>query len=228
MVTQVSATFSLGVVGHPRRAELIEQLSEAIDPDVVCIDDTGIGVGANHLRAMKMAYGHAAEHYRTWVVILEDDAVVVDDFRETVGEALRFAPTDMVSFYLGINHPIQFQWNFSNAVKEKVCWIKHPAMRHAVGYAVKADLVGELEAFSRPYIGKNWAPDDVMSQYAAATDRLVSYTNPSIVDHRDLPSVITCRTHMGVPVDKLPLARKAHRFGVPANWDGSFVSVKVP
>lgn len=218
---------SVAIVGHPDRQNLIDPLSRAVQPDAVVMDVNGIGCGANHLRAMSQAYGHAVEHFKDWIVVLEDDAIPVPNFRAQAESALRCAPTRLVSFYLGINHPFQYQYGFSRAVKEPVCWIMHPYMRHAVAYAIGTQYVPSLREHIAPLIETNWAPDDSISQYAKETKHLVSYTNPSIVDHLDQPSVIQHRTHLGIPVTAQPLARKAHRFGVPETWNGSYTTVEV-
>lgn len=221
-------SISLAVVGHPDRKSLVDKLNQKIDPDAICMDTQKIGCGLNHFRAIQQAYGHAVEHYRQWIVVVEDDCIPVPDFRTHAEEALQYAPTNLVSFYLGINHPSQFQYNFSKAVKEQVSWIIHPTMRHAVGYAVKVECVPSLQESMSPLLERNWAPDDAISEYAKSHEHMVSYSNPSIVNHLDIPSVIQKRTHLGLPVMGKPLARKAHRYGVPKRWDSSYIAVKVP
>jgi GR25 family glycosyltransferase involved in LPS biosynthesis len=228
MVPAQMSGISLAVVGHPDRQEMLDQLVKSVRADAVSLDNTAMGCGRNHLKAIAQAYGHAVEHYKKWIVILEDDAIPVPDFRAQVEAALQHAPTQMVSFYLGINHPLQYQYNFSKAVKEQTSWIIHPNMRHAVGYAIGIKYVPSLRETMSEFVEKNWAPDDAMSEYAKATKHLVSYTNPSLVDHQDSPSVIKNRTHLGEPVTAKPLARKAHRFGPKLNWDGTYTTVEVP
>lgn len=222
------SNISISVVGHPDRQDLIDKLAHRVKPDSVCMDTEKIGCGRNHLRAIQQAYGHALEHYHQWIVVLEDDSLPIPNFRTHAEECLRHSPTKLVSFYLGINHPAQYQYNFSKAVKEQVSWIVHPFMRHAVGYAIGIDYIPSLREAMIPLIDRNWAPDDAISEYAKSHEHLVSYSNPSIVDHRDIPSVIQNRTHLGLPVNAKPLARKAHRYGVPKSWDSSYVAVKVP
>lgn len=222
------SSVSLAVVGHPDRQELVNGLTKSVKPDCLSMDTDGIGCGRNHLNAIAQAYGHAVEHYKKWIVVLEDDAVPVPNFRREIETALRHSPTKLVSFYLGINHPIQYQYDISKAVKANTSWLIHPYMRHAVGYAIGIEYVESLRQTVTGLVEQNWAPDDAMSEYAKSTKHLVSYTNPSLVDHKDLPSVIKNRTHLGVPVTAQPLARKAHRFGIRDIWDGTYITVAVP
>lgn len=228
MVSAQMSRLSIAIVGHPDRQDLVDNLRQQLKPDAVCMDTENLGCGRNHLRAIQQAYGHAVEHYSQWIVVLEDDSVPVPDFRKHASEALQYAPTKLVSFYLGINHPSQYQYNFSKAVKEQVSWIVHPSMRHAVGYAIGTKYVPSLRECMIPLLDRNWAPDDAISEYAKSHEHLVSYTNPSIIDHQDFPSVIQNRTHLGLPVLGKPLARKAHRYGIPKTWDSTYTTVQVP
>lgn len=220
--------YTLAIVTHTAREEMFNELCEQVKPDVTSIDDGYRGPGKNHLNAINQAYGHAVEHYRQWVVVLEDDAVPIPDFRAELNRCLPHAPSPLVSLYLGTGYPAQYQARFQEAVQQDVPWIIHPHMRHAVGYCLNTQIVDSARKTVSPMVDKNWAPDDALSLYSKKAGILVSYTNPSLVDHRDTETVIKSgRTHMGMPVFGRKKPRKAHRFGKPTEWNDSYTAVEV-
>ncbi|MBD4639416.1 hypothetical protein GUG46_19975, partial [Xanthomonas citri pv. citri] len=68
------------------------------------MDEHSAGANANHLRALSWA---AEQSDR--VIIIEEDALPVDGFRDEAQDWLTRFPDNLCSFYLGTGRPPQYQ-----------------------------------------------------------------------------------------------------------------------
>lgn len=221
----VCSQVALGIVGHPDRADSIDWLADLIQPDVVQIDDEALGCGANHIVTLERTLERALDDGKEWVAVMEDDAIPVDGFRNHLELCLFYAPSKIVSLYLGTGYPQQYQAMFAEAVNADTCWIAHPWMRHAVAYCLHIDVAEAVLEEMRSLIARRWAPDDAIGEFTKRNYLFVSYTNPSLVDHLDGTTVITQRTHRGHATFGRNKVRKAHKFGVPALWNDKYVLI---
>lgn len=179
--------FGICIVAHSARSGQARNLATRVGADAVCLDSGQLGCDGNHDSAHHCLMSLGAT---TWSVVLEDDAVPVEGFRDQLAAALAAAPSDLVSLYLGRLRPPQFQRSIAAAVsaadQSGADWIVSDRMYHAVGYAVRTPLLESLTNFDAP------VPVDERITAWAMTSRLdVSYCWPSLVDHADWPSVIT-------------------------------------
>lgn len=152
-----------------------------------------------------------------WIVVLEDDAIPVPDFRAQLAQALTAAPTPVVSLYLGRKRPPQWQQRVSAALRrtfaDDACWITANHMLHAVAIAVRADLVPSLLAHRTRL---PW--DEHFTTWAQRHG--VSYTVPSLVDHADTGTLIAHRD--GEP---RPCGRVAWLCGRRTAWTDKAVTM---
>lgn len=184
METQV---IRIGVVGHTARQAEAQQLANLVDADVLSIDDGTLGCEGNH-RTVQTALSQLTS---TWSVILEDDAVPVPGFRDQLADALIHAPSPLVSLYLGRLRPDWAQDKIRTAVAaaqtEHADWIISTYLYHAVGYAIKTDLLPSLLHFPPTPLDI----DKHITRWAKTYGHVTSYVWPSLVDHADTPTVIT-------------------------------------
>lgn len=133
---------------------------------------------------------HLAALPATWAVVLEDDAVPIPDFRRQLTQALPMAPSPIVSLYLGQSRPPWAQQGVQAAIDqaeaEHADWIVGTQLLHAVGYAIKTELLPALSNFLSP-----WPIDQHVTCFAQAHGHLVSYAFPSLVDHADGQTLFT-------------------------------------
>ena len=156
-----------------------------------------------------------------WSVVLEDDAIPVENFRPQLDEALDNAPTPIVSLYLGRKRPPHLQDFIRQAIhhadQQDACYITATAMLHAVGVAIRTDLVQPMldatESVAPPW-------DYTIGTWAQAEHHTISYLVPSLVDHADDDTLIT-------HPDKMPRAkgRTAWRTGTRTNWTTTAVTL---
>jgi hypothetical protein len=202
----MSSLFKIGVVAHTSRASMAKTLARQVGARFVAVDNGLLGCDGNHLAVLH----HLAGAGGVWSVALEDDAVPVDGFADQLRMILEAAPAgvDVVSLYLGRQRPPQFQALIAARVRDAVAaeahWLTSSKLLHAVGYAIRTDLIPGLLDFDSSL------PID--ERIGAHLGR-VGYCWPSIVDHADMPTLVDHPD--GRP---RPPGRTAWRTGTRAAW----------
>lgn len=195
----------IGIVGHIKRLPQVEALADLVDADYVSIDDGTLGAEGNH----RKVWDHLATSSE-WSIVLEDDAIPCDNFRDQLHKALTVAPTPIVSLYLGTGHPIQWQPRIRQAITNAgdASWLTHHKLLHAVGVAIRTEhLPMRLNTNGIPI-------DTAIGNWATQHHHQVGYTLPSLVDHRDQPTVIP-RRYNGRPILQ---PRMAWQHGTRTHW----------
>jgi hypothetical protein len=212
--SSAATTTHVAIVAHTARAPMAEALAAAVNADWVSIDDGRLGAEGNH---------HAVWAWHTanpaaWHVTLEDDCLPVDGFRDQLAQALAVAPTPIVSLYLGRQRPAWWQQRIGAAIKqaeqEDARWIVSTDLLHAVGVAIRGDLIADMPALH------NLPVDEALNCWAHQTGHRIAYTVPSLIDHLDGPTVINHQDG-----DPRPPGRIAWQTGTAVAWDGSWVAM---
>lgn len=168
------------VVGHHARRQQAEALASALGAHLL-IDDGNHGANWNHRRALEWA---AEQSDR--VIIIEEDALPVEGFRDKAQDWLARFPDDMLSFYLGTGRPPQYQKEIAGMLvdADRVCsdHIVLSKLIHGVCYSPpQGRLARMLSAWN-----KTLAADYAVGE---AFGGRVIYPCYSLVDHADLPTV---------------------------------------
>lgn len=200
---------AIEVVAHPDREPLGRALAAHLCGHMH-LDRSGLGCEANHLRALR----HALEQTVDWVVVLEDDAQPVDNLRAQLRSALRSAPANVVSLYLGTgtNDAVQtvIRWATHDADERGRHFIRGDALMAGVGYAVHAFVLRSLvDYLSTPSDAE--LPQRI-TRWAQANEEYVAYTWPSLVDHDDGGYSTIAQAQLDTP-------RQAHRVGTREQWE---------
>ncbi|MCU2461073.1 hypothetical protein QWY64_13680 [Enterobacter hormaechei] len=175
----------IAIVAHHSRRTMAEELASKLEADIVFMDEHSAGANSNHLRALRWA---AEQSDR--VIIIEEDALPVEGFRDKAQDWLARFPDDMLSFYLGTGRPPQYQMQIAErlivADKTRADYITLSRLIHGVCYSVPPEHVQRV--LSR---WDNSKPAD----YAVgdAWGGSVIYPSYSLVDHAD-----------GEPVERHP------------------------
>lgn len=142
----------IAVVAHPSRMDHVKRVMEAM-PEVEFfpfVDYHGIGASRNHHRAIQWA---AKQDCR--VIIMEDDAVPVDEFIHKAGLWCAVAHNQVISFYLGTSRPKDYQGLVNSKISDagnNPCIILDKFI-HGVCYTMSQDnyrLVAERYDVNRP------------------------------------------------------------------------------
>ncbi|AXC33132.1 Uncharacterised protein [Enterobacter hormaechei] len=171
----------IAIVAHHSRRDMANDLASKLEADSIFMDEHSAGANANHLRALSWA---AEQSDR--VIIIEEDALPVDGFRDKAQDWLARFPDDMLSFYLGTGRPPQYQKEIAGMLVDAdyVCGdhIVLSKLIHGVCYSPPhGRLARMLNAWN-----KTLAADYAVGE---AFGGRVIYPCYSLVDHADLPTV---------------------------------------
>lgn len=172
----VSAQVTFCVVGHHKRRDMATRLADILDAHLL-IDERDNGANWNHRRAIEWA---SHQDYR--VVIMEDDALLLPGFTDSVREWMTRFPDNLISFYLGTGRPPQYQQQIAasliDADKRRGDYITMDRLIHGVCYSPP------VSGLSR--IMQNWNRTKA-ADYAVgdALGGKVIYPCYSLVDHAD-------------------------------------------
>lgn len=203
---------AIGIVAHPARQAMAERLAEQVNADIICLDNRGIGAEANHRRTWQSLLDYHADH----TVVLEDDAMPVQDFRHQCEQALKASPTHITSLYLGRLRPPQYQNRIAraitNAQHRDAHYIADTRLLHAVGFALTTEHIEPMLAFTATRDYLPW--DEAVTAYAKHSGQRVAYTHPSLIDHQDGPTLIAHRDHQPRRAGRI-----AWRVGTRHHWE---------
>lgn len=205
----------VGIVAHIKREEMAYSLAAKVQADEVFMDNGMLGEWRNHEKAWRAAERSGKTH----AVILQDDALPVENFREHALEAAKTRSERLISLYVGTHRPRKEQVLESTTRADRVgaAWLTADTLMWGVGVLVPTALISEIldtvKKSNLPY-------DQRIGLWAEETSNLVYYTWPSLVDHVDEPTVIPGRP-------KKQGKRVAHRHGVP-EWNTMSVHIERP
>jgi hypothetical protein len=208
--------YQIGIVAHRERETMADQLAVKVHPTVVSVDTGRMGANTNHL----FVWNHLAHEDTRWSVVLEDDAEPIDDFRDHLEAALEAAPFPIVSLYLGQKRPPQHQADIADALAKadanQAHWIVATQLFHAVAVAIHTELLPDMLNNMKTYL----PIDENIGQWSRRAGHPIAYTNPSLVDHADGPTLITHPDG----AEREP-GRVAHRVGTHLHWNQTCVEV---
>lgn len=213
-----SIRVSVAVMAHPNRAGFVEELLTLLDrPPVVVWDqiqnrwDTG-------KRAM-LAYDPEATHH----LVIQDDALPCRDLVAGLEEALQVVPEDCpVGLYIGRVRPYGrlVSETVETAARGKAAWVNMEQINWGPGIVVPAPDIPEMIAYvEKRYSDANY--DKRISRWFEDRGKLCWYPWPSLVEHRDSPSLVPNRG----------ARRQAHTFlgldvsALGRDWTGPVVTV---
>jgi len=211
---------SVAVMAHPKRAEMVRELVEILDrpPDSVAWDSKNDRWHTG--RRALLAYDGAASHH----LVIQDDALPCRDLVAGIERALPFVPErSPMMLYVGRARPHRKIIERAVATATAgVSWLSMAETYWGPALVIPTDLIDELvewcdgqsEANYDRRIGR-WFRDQRIPVYAPW---------PSLVEHRDAPSLIRNRTS----------GRTAHEFigldasALDVDWTGTVVEVRDP
>lgn len=191
------------------RRNYASELALATGADIV-VDPVGDGsersATDNHVRAMQLADPSA-----DWVVVLEDDAVPIDDFSTVLRNQLSEIDNDrIVSLYLGQQRPPSIQPTLQRTIEsapEDTSWLITKNLYWGVGVCIPGRFV---DSISDHVLTSSHPWDSSVGRWALTHSVEVWYSWPSLVDHLDEETTINHADGMGRVA-----GRRAWRTGKP-------------
>lgn len=176
----MEAQIKFVVVGHHARRHQAEQLAWSLRAHLL-IDEGHHGANWNHRRAIEWASQQDCR-----VVILEDDAVLVNGFTDKVTAWLNRFPDELLSFYLGTGRPPQYQSEIAGMLVEadrtNGDYIAMSKLIHGVCYSLPVNKVQQVLSRWNQTLAADYAVGDAFGSR-------VIYPCYSLVDHADTPTV---------------------------------------
>lgn len=175
---------SYAIVAHTNRHTQAANLSHQLGNASIAWDDGQLGEGLNHDRAWRIAATQSKANYG---VVLEDDAILTENFLQQAALALAEAPAPIVSFYTGTSRPPQYQARIKVALAQNPTWILADQLLHHVAVAIRTELIPDM---LNHVAGREGPADYRIGEWAQTRGHHITYTAPSLVDHADGPTLI--------------------------------------
>jgi hypothetical protein len=207
------------VVAHHSRRERAAGLHATLNAQFktgLFLDDGRLGCDYNHLQAWDSIASAATT---PWCAAFEDDAVPIPELAAQLEAALDDPPAPIVSLYLGRGRPPHWQVRIGNAMRfPDRPFIVTTHLLHCVAVCMRTELVHEMLTDARIAISSEVHKpiDEALTEAAQNRNLPVAYTNPSLVDHADEPSIANPRSYPALR------QRVAWRVGVRQSWQGQF------
>jgi hypothetical protein len=183
----------IGIVAHESRIQAAHQLVKDVHADYISVDRHHmLGPNRNHRHVWEHVMGISAGD--EWCIVLEDDAKACNNFRDQAARVISKRPheVEVISFYLGRMRPPQWQDRVRLAVTRATAtdatWIVGNVALHAVGLAMIGDNVAKMLWATRT---NPRPPDESITMWCRSYGHKVGYCFPSIVEHGDMPTLIT-------------------------------------
>ena len=172
---------SISVMAHPKRAEHFSYLNRCLG-DVPFSIDEGIGIWENCKRAWRLRDPEAK-----WHVVIQDDAIVCDNFRERAEKVIDEAEKrgdKAISFFWGTRKLLQ-----ATSKRGLIAGYCESGWIHwGVSICLPGELVEEMIAFGdKMHIKQD---DTRISTFIKSKGYKVYYPMPSLVEHRKGPSLV--------------------------------------
>lgn len=211
------------IMSHPSRQGRAELLAEHVEADAIMVDYETVG----EWWTAEAAWTYGLTLDTTHVLVLQDDAIPVDDLRRHVLARIEAEPHSPISLYLGRSKPTRWAANVCDAVEEaeahEVSWLASSHLLHGVGVVLPSPWVRPMldacEADILPY-------DQRIGRYLRRERNApVLYTWPSLVDHDDeAPSLVVHVDDHITPTS----GRVAYRVGTVEQVTATVVQIETP
>lgn len=218
----------IAIVGHTKRAQQVADLTAKTGANFVCMDDGKLGAGVNHVRAWEWL----ATTSDTWGLVLEDDAEPVDGFLDQLDLALAVAPEPVVNLYLGRGRPPHWWLPISSVIARDEHWIMADEMLNHVAVAVQTRMIPWLLKHLQrndEFTSGRLPIDEALGRWVRYMGGQVAYSHPSLVDHAQLPTLIT--EHVSGHISETGVRselRQAWLTGTREKWNRSRVAMRTP
>lgn len=182
---------SVAIMAHPARAPFVATLKESLDvpaSEVRVAWDTKSDRWDTGTRALK-SYKKGATHH----LVLQDDAIVCQDLVAGLDRLLEVVPPGCpMCLYTGTYRKFIHTMNVEY-MTEPFSWMVTPGILWGVGILVPTSDISDIISFGRDRPEPNY--DMRVSRYYELVKKCGVWAPiPTLVDHRDSPSLIPGRT----------------------------------
>jgi hypothetical protein len=181
-------TLSVKIMAHEKRAHLVPELVERLG----LTDDDVIWDRRNDRWDTGRRAWEAINQSAQWGMVVQDDAFPCADLIPGLEKALERVPDDvLVSPYIGTRRPVagRVERAVNDAVAAKAAFIEMPSLCWGVAITAPTRIIDEMLPWCDVQSYPNY--DRRIGRFAIDVKRMNTWcTFPSLVDHRDIPSLI--------------------------------------
>lgn len=183
-------------MAHPSRRRYVDMLREQFDRAVPVQYDPSLTPSADKQQRWKngrMAW-EQVDPDSDFAMVIQDDATVCPDLIAGLEQALAYVPDDVgaVQPFIarsGCSIDLQFAQQAYQADQRRASWIERRSLRWGVAIIVRTCTVGDMLDWGGKH--EKLAYDSRIGRYYRyVLGQSTWYTWPSLVDHRDLPSLV--------------------------------------
>lgn len=206
-------------MAHPKRERFIPTLLKRLDREPAVVWDQINSRWDTGRRAL-LQYDHQATHH----LVIQDDAIPCRDLVAGVEKALDYvAPGSPVGLYFGRRAPYPSRLRFLTGEMERsgdfISWIRINKIIWGVGIVIPTAVIPDAIRYCDEVNVPNY--DLRLSRFFEVARIPVWFTWPSLVEHRDSPSLIADRTAGRVAFNFLGADKSA----LDVDWSGKIVSL---
>lgn len=179
---------SVGIMAHPKRKPFVDDLLSQLGPAAVYWD-TDNNRWHTGLKALRGEAGHAET---THSLILQDDAILCKDFVEGVLRVIQMVPEGIpVNLYTGVYRKFIHEMNTAY-MQKPFNWLVTPGILWGVGIVLPTFDLLDIISYCEDRPEQNY--DMRISRYYENVKQCGVWSPiPSLVDHRDGPSLVAGR-----------------------------------
>lgn len=210
---------SVAIMAHQKRADFIPELEAKLDRPATVVWDRANNRWDTGRRAL-LAYDRSATHH----LVLQDDALICRDLVAGVERALEHTPGDSpVCLYVGKVRPYKALVDEYTRDSERASWLVMAQINWGVAIVFPTKIIDDMVAWCDNQTIPNY--DSRMSRWFENQGISTWYPWPSLVDHRESPSLVPGRGHAG---------RVARRFvgtdvsALDIDWGGDVITLPHP
>lgn len=179
---------SVKIMAHEKRAHLVPELVERLG----LTDDDVIWDRRNDRWDTGRRAWEAIDQTAEWGMVVQDDAFPCADLIPGLEKALERVPDNvLVSPYIGTRRPVagRVERAVADAVAAKAAFIEMPSLCWGVAITAPTRIIDEMLPWCDVQNYPNY--DRRIGRFAIDVKRMNTWcTFPSLVDHRDIPSLI--------------------------------------
>lgn len=189
MTVRVSAA----IMAHPKRAGFVAELEGRLDREAALVWDDGSNSRWGTGRRALLSYDPEATHH----LVVQDDAVVPRDLVAGLEQAIAHTSGDVpVCLYVGRVRPYrQLVDQYVARAGSGASWLVMDQLCWGVAIAFPTKIIEDMVAWCDRQTIPNY--DTRMSRWLEGEGIATWYPWPSLVDHRESPSLVPGRGHAG-------------------------------
>lgn len=163
------------IMGHVSRSTYVDDLKFDLNTQRASIDDGTLGVWGNARKTWQLI-----SETSDYGIVIQDDAILCDKFKDKAELFIEQNYGHVISFYFGDSRK---SFKYLRPTKFDA------PLYHAVALAIPSKEIADMIQYcdQKP---EAIGDDMKIRRWLISQNRICRYSNPSLVQHRDIPSIV--------------------------------------